>query len=339
MNNKIVDRRTAPQSQRMGRPVASRFAVLRLAIALTTATCLTGCPAAQPNEDRPNRFAVVMTNTSQNLVSALLAVRPNSRETLVYSVPVAPMSWESLILDCDVDEFLAVGVLISDPSNPDDTQEITLTEPPFINGEEFGCGSAFSFEIAPDTRPGATRPITTRVRTIPLIEEDVTASDAGFVLIEASFVRNVPARLNFTWQGNDSNQFESSINFGGSETLFGFLLNCPVQQFALGSFTDDDLPGAELLDLETEFPAPPPLTEDMFACGDAINIAITTDGDQFALSLDTSSEQTENFAKTLVTIRQFLDEKGLYDSPSSVLSLLPPSTISEEDGTAQPENP
>jgi hypothetical protein len=123
------------------------------------------------------------------------------------------------------------------------------------------------------------------------------------------------------------------ITFGGREAGFGFLLTCPIARFALGELDDESASGATLTDSNDLIPAPAPLSQAQLTCGSTITLQLIPDSEGsagYSLTLAASANPSHLSGTMYRVIRDVLESQGLADEPSSLLSLLPPSVVTEE---------
>jgi hypothetical protein len=270
-------------------------------------------------------------------VYALLAVVAGNGSVLTWTVPIAPESWDSLVLDCNVQQFIPLGALITDPlAGGTDALEVSFHELPFERGLDFGCGSVFAFRIDASQTDDPDEPISADIRVANRSDRDAQdglgpSPDSGFILVEASAPRDLAAQITVSWEDAESRVFQSALSFSGRETDYGFLLACPVERFALGALDDDSLAGATLAQSGDLVPAPPPLTLGDQTCGGTITIELTkpTGSDGYQLNLSADPLTPEQSSTMYDRVREVLEAQGLADQPSSLLSLLPPSVVTE----------
>ncbi len=301
---------------------------------------LAGCvvpPVVAPAEEA-GRFAVLITNTSDFLVTTLLGVAVDDDTTLSWAVPVGPSSWDSLILDCDVNQITAIGALVTDPLNGADSLEVGFDEPPFLGGLDFDCGSIIAIEIENSTRGVASRPISVRARTAnlsarsPETSRFPPAAETGFMLLDAAAPAGVAVRINFGWDDSESRVFQSSLTLSGRETEFAALLTCPINRFAIGQLDDASTAGATLIDSEDRIDAPQPLVDEPVPCGGTIEMRLVASPDAptgYALTLGRFDSPGGESGVMYDDIRALLEAAGLADQPSSLLTLLPPPVVGE----------
>ncbi len=299
-----------------------------------------GCVVSVPPlpDESPARFAVVITNQSDFLVNVLLAVAAG--QELTWAVPVGPHTWDSLILDCDVDQVTPIGALVTDPLGESDGLEIDFSEPPFVGGLDFDCGSIIAVAIENSTRGVTSRPISASARTTNRATRSAETSgfapsaETGFILLDASAPAGVPVRINFGWEGTDSRVFQSSLTLSGRETQFGALLTCPISRFTLGQLDDSSTAGAVLINSEDRIDAPAALPDEPVPCGGVIEMRLVVSSDEptgYTLTLSRTEAGDEQTGNMYDDIRTLLEAEGLADQPSSLLSLLPPPVVGNEN--------
>lgn len=297
-----------------------------------------GC-IVRPSDDGSGddgRFGIVVTNRSDKLVFALLAVTAEFDEIQTLAIPVAPMSWDSAILRCDVDEIVPVGILVSNVLDGSDSIELGLDELPFVRGLDFDCGSVITFEIEPSLDNNVNRPVTARVGT--LREATTTSGDgppgdaSGLVLIEIDAAARVDMRIDLAWETSDDQVLQSSLNLSADRGQFAFLIPCPVNRFALGSLADPTEPAGTILGTETEIDAPLPLGEADLPCGSIVHVRVARSQSSpsgFVAELTSTMPETDRSDAMFTGVRDFLTDGDIFDHPSNLLSLLPPSVVTD----------
>ncbi|NOT02594.1 MAG: hypothetical protein HOP29_18465 [Phycisphaerales bacterium] len=318
------------------RRVCVRALLARVTVVWISA--VTGCVAPQPDNqpDGDGRFGLVVTNRSEMLVFALLAVTTELDEVQTLAIPVAPMSWDSVILGCDVDEVVPVGMLVSNILDGSDSIELGLDELPFTRGLDFDCGSVITFEIEPSPVENPNRPVTASVRTLRdggSGSGDGPPGDAsGLVLVEINTAARADFRLELSWAASDDRVFQSSLNVSADRTQFAFLLPCPVNRFALGSLADPRLSAGEVLESGAAIDPPPPLDEDQLPCGSVVNIRVersTASASGYLAELTSTIPRPDQSDDLFTGVHDFLVDGDIFDHPSNLLSLLPPSVVTD----------
>lgn len=184
-----------------------------------------GCRPNSPEEREEGRFAVVFTNKSNLLVQALLVVQADPHTNRTWAVGVAPQSWDSLVLDCDVERVVPIGMLVFTEVGGSEPLEILFDDPPFERGTDFDCNSVLAFQIEPAAQNIPSSPITAVIRSVYYARRSARTAhiepggNTGFVLIQATAPLDVPAHLNITWEGEDNQLFRTVMSLGGKETL------------------------------------------------------------------------------------------------------------------------
>ncbi len=295
-----------------------------------------GCrPASSTQEAANGRLAIVFTNKSEFLVQALLVVQADPQTNRTWAVGVAPHSWDSLVLDCNVERVVPIGTLIFTTVGGGEPVELSLDEPPLESGVDFDCDSVLAFQIEPAAENIPTRPITARIRSVyhangsAMTTQLEPGGNTGFVLIQATAPPDVPVHLNITWEGQDTRIFRTVMTLGGKETLYGFLVNCPVRRFALGDLNDSETAGGTLVDSGDPLSPPAPLLDET-PCGSAILIELSDPSEsqnEWRLSLRNTGAPAKPSNEMYVELRNLLEADGLSDNPSSFLSVLPPPAI------------
>lgn len=290
-----------------------------------------GCRPNRLGERDNGRLAVVFTNQSDFLVQALLVVQVNSYTNRTWAVGIAPRSWDSLVLDCHVERVIPIGTLVFTTIGSTEPLELSLDEPPFERGIDFGCDSVLAFQIEPATLNISTRPITARIHSVYHARSSVRTeqlepgANTGFVLIQATAPLDVPVQINITWEDADARIVRTVMSLGGKETLYGFLINCPVRRFALGDLNDSETAGGTLVDSGDPLAPPAPLLDEI-PCGSAILIELSNPSgaqSESNLSLRTTGVPINPSNEMYVELRKLLEAEGLSDRPSSFLSILP----------------
>ncbi len=297
-----------------------------------------GCRPNSSEERDKGRFAVVFTNKSDLLVQALLVVQADPDTNRTWAVGVAPQSWDSLVLDCDVERVIPIGTLVFSEVGDEEPLEILFDDPPLERGTDFDCNSVLAFQIEPSGQDNSSNPITAGIRSMydarrsAMTSQIEPGGNSGFVLVQATAPLDVPARLNITWEGEDKWVFRTVMSLGGKETLYGFLINCPVLRFTLGDFDDLETEGGTLVDSGDPLAPPAPLLDEI-PCGSAILINLggsTESQNEWSLSLRTTGVPVDPSNEMYLELRKLLDAEGLSDSPSSFLSVLPPPDLPAE---------
>jgi hypothetical protein len=294
-----------------------------------------GCRRNPPEERDDGRFVVVFTNKSDFLVQALLVVQADPYTNRTWAVGIAPQSWDSLVLDCNVERVVPVGALVFTTLGSPEPLELSFDEPPFERGVDFDCNSVLAFQIEPAARNTPTRPITARIRSVyharssAMTAQLEPGGNTGFVLIQATAPPDVPVQMNITWEGEDTRIFRTVMTLGGKETLYGFLINCPVRRFALGDLNDSETAGGTLVDSGDPLAPPAPLLDEI-SCGSAVLIELSNPSgsqNEWSLSLRTTGAPANPSNEMYVELRKLLEAEGLSDNPSSFLSVLPPPAL------------
>ena len=155
--------------------------------------------------------------------------------------------------------------------------------------------------------------------------------NTGFVLIQATAPPDIPVQMNITWEGEDTRIFRTVMMLGCKETLYGFLINCPVRRFALGDLNDSETAGGTLVDSGDPLAPPAPLLDEI-PCGSVILIELNIKNpsgsqNEWSLSLRTTGAPANPSNEMYVELRKLLEAEGLSDNPSSFLSVLPPPAL------------
>ncbi len=303
---------------------------------IASVSCLVtaaGCDLPTPTPDAEGgRFTAVVVNRSDFLVNALLAADTTDGTPLSWILPVAPRSWDALVIDCDLEQFTPVGALVADAVGAGESVEVSFNEAPFVRGVEFDCGSIIAIEIDNRAVENPASPITTRARIANRgtrsseTSQRPPSEQSGFVLFEFSTPTGVPATFNFGWQDADARVFQSSLTLSGNENEFGGLLLCPMSRFVLGQLDDDETPAVELLSPSDTLAPAPPFEPLAVACGSAIFARVSPSAsiaNEYNVLLEIEESNSQS-ALMFDDLRDYLVAQGIFNQPSSFLSLLPP---------------
>ncbi len=193
-----------------------------------------------PNQ---GRVAVVLTNTSDDLTHVLLSAVNPAGKTQQWLVPVGPHGWESLVLDCAMQQIIPLGTLVTTAAEPNgvsvpfDGQAVTL-------GNDYRCGSVIAVQTTPSLVATAKRPVQTTMRVARrMIDTTAPGVDGdGFVIIDVRGLPGVPAAINLAWEDPNFHVYESTVTLTGNESGLGFLERCPMLRFAAGHMSDPHAP-------------------------------------------------------------------------------------------------
>lgn len=295
-------------------------------LVLPLSSCGLFGPGRNPDPEF-GRIAVVLTNRTDSIVQILLAGNANGKSAGVWLVPIAPKSWESLIIDCEVEQLVLLGAEVLSSVDDVNAELIPFTGDPLELGHEYNCGSVVDVRIEPARSASARVPVDMKFDVLKRDAADETAElgDDGFVVLEVSGPPGVSAQVDVSWVDAGARRYELRLTLSGREARFGTLVRCPVGVLTLGLLSD---PNAPLGEVEGEAIFETPLTLESVPCGSVLTVRVVRGGEEsptaYLLDAVLDEESTAAVARTLAGVSRLLASLGASEFPTNSLQLLPP---------------
>jgi hypothetical protein len=298
---------------------AGRPTLLLLA---TTLAAPLGCGLFGPEwaaDAQRSRVAVLLTNTSDVLAHVLIGGTSQSGAPQQWLVPVAPHGWNSLVLDCSMEQIVPLGTLLTAPADPN-TVSLPFSGDAAESGNDFRCGSVLVVQVEPGgATPGAVRTTLRVARRMVEATAQVDQTD-GFVVVEVHGLPGVSAELRLSWEDKQARVFASTITLSGREASIGFLLPCPLARFGLGHLDDPGVPAGAVRG--TPPAAAAPLAD--IACGSTVIVRLQGNADAgYELALAAEPDSAAALQNTFEDARAVLDAQPVATQPTNALQLLP----------------
>lgn len=302
------------------------LAALIAALVLMPSGCGLFGPGRNPDPEF-GRIAVVLTNRTDSIVNILLAGNADGESAGVWLVPVAPQSWDSLIIDCEVEQLVLLGTQMLSSVEDVNAELVPFAGDALELGRDYDCGSVIDVRVEPARSASARVPVdmTFGVLKRNAADAETVLGDDGFVVLEVSGPPGVSAEIDVSWVDAGARRYESRLTLSGREARFGTLVRCPVDVFALGLISD---PNAPLGAVAGEPVVSTPLTLDGLPCGSVVSVrVVAAEGEgasayRFETVLD--AESASAVARTLAGVSRLLSSLGASEFPTNSLQLLPP---------------
>ncbi len=292
--------------------------------------------------------AVVCLNSSTALVQTVVALAYPGEPPQVWVIPVAPTSWDSILVECG---FSEIRVISATPVNLDTGEEqetIDYDGDALVEGQDIICGSIVVLEIDDASAETTDASVTIDVSAVPAsVPSRATAqlttalspgSESGLSIIRPELPEGVAADVFASWEDDTGRVFISQWTLNGGGPAIASLVECPIAQIGWGNLSDATAPGATLDDGATVLTAPASLvTGAGFACGDGVILRLVESAENpQGYELETEATTTDSSQPVagldlFGNIRQLLDDKGFAGLLSNGGMLLPaPPTPGDE---------
>lgn len=287
------------------------------------AASLTSCGLFGPNwqaDPEQGRVLVLFTNTSDALVNVLMSASTRTRTDAEWLVAVAPHGWDTLVLDCDVEQLLPLGAIVttSDPNGrtvPYTGRDLTRSE--------FRCGGVVVVSVTPNAGD-EEQPVRLRMEVARRAgDAEFDPATDGFAIIELHGPRGVAADLDLSWEDGDARVYLTTLSLSGNETRFGFVELCPMARVAIGQLNDPNAPPGKVNGVELAGPA---VVLEPSACSSIIRVQLLSDPNApsgYRVALTEDATAAPELAQTFIDLRAILAAGDLASRPTNALQLVP----------------
>lgn len=318
---------------------------------------LWGCPAGDTGglpgllgasqTDPPGYVGVLFLNRSTLLAQPIIALSYPKMPPVVWVNSVAPDSWDSLLVECGMDQFTFVGTVPVTLSTGAEGERVDYTGAPLVNREQIVCGSLVVIEISDGPAGADGSPVVATVRTVPETLRGVSdrlddspiapTPGTGLMVLRPEIDEDLTADVNVSWEDDQGLIYSLNWVLSGRSPAVASVVECPVTRVGWGGLGDSDLPGALIGNGDVPVDAPAALAGGTdFACGDAVVLRATGDpGDPAGVQLaiqasNVGSEIRFNRLDLFGNIRSVLNATGFAGKPNNSSLLLPPIGLDVE---------
>lgn len=312
---------------------------------------LWGCPAGAPGAlpdllgtsqtDPPGYVGILYLNRSSLLAQPIVALSYPDTPPVVWVNSVAPDSWDSLLVECGMNQLTFVGTVPVTLATGEAGERVDYTGAPLVTREQIVCGSLVVIEISDAPADAGGPPLVAEVRTVPeslqgvsdrLKDSPIAPTPAtGLMVLRPEIEEDLTADVQVSWEDDQGLIYALDWVLSGRSPAVASLVECPIVRAGWGSLNDATVPGARVGDGDVPVAAPAPLVGGVdFACGDSIVLRATGDPNDPAgvqLSAQASNVGSEirfNRLDLFGNIRAVLDTTGFTGKLSNSNLLLPP---------------
>ena len=258
-----------------------------------TSTDPTGNPGSGTNRPATTGYAAILfLNSSSQLVQDIVSVEGEGSKPQIWVTPVAPDSWDALLVDYPFTRIGIIGATPVDLQTGLAGQQVNVADGIYADRDRVTAGSVIVVRTRDAAEAGGGLVI--EVSTLPdpdrpefeLATSSATAPGAasGLAVIRPQVPEDIAATIRFTWEDSVGRVYGSSWAVSGVGLGVAALVECPLKRIGWGNLRDPALPGAVITSTGVELDAPaalrladPAAGLEGFSCGDSVVLSLAAD--------------------------------------------------------------